>query len=117
MTYDPINPIEQVFNRIKDLVDYREIACNTYAQTQAISKAYNILNKTGIFKEYIKTWKCGPTVEHTWINFKDHFHQGYDELQETEDLTLQNAGYGNTNLIKEIAHRISNNIQAHLNVM
>ena len=117
MAYDPINPIKQVFNWIKDLVDYGEITSNAYTQTQAMAKAYIVLNKTGVFKEYIKTWKHCPAVEHTWINFKDHFCQGHDELRETEDLTLQNAGYGNTNLIDEIVHHVSNNIQAHLNVI
>ena len=117
MTYDPSNPIEQVFNRIEDLVDYGEIANNAYTQAQAIAKGYNILNKTGVFKDYIKTWKRKPAVEHTWINFKDHFRQGHDELQETEDLTLQNAGYGNANLIEEIVTRVSSDIQAHLNVI
>ena len=117
MTYDPVNPIEQVFNRIEDLVDYGEIASNAYTQNQAISKAYNILNKTGVFKEYIKTWKRRPAVEHTWINFKEHFRQGHDELQETDDLTLQNAGYGSANLVDEIVNHVTNDIQAHLNVI
>ena len=117
MTYDPVNPIEQFFNRIEDLVDYGELACNTYTQIQAISKAYNILNKTGVFKDYIKTWKRRPAVEHIWINFKEHFRQGHDELQETDDLTLQNAGYGNANLVDEIVNHVTNDIQAHLNVI
>ena len=117
MTYDPVNPIEQVFNRIEDLVDYGELAHNAYTQNQAIAKAYNILNKTGIFKEYIKTWKRRPAVEHTWITFKEHFSQAHDELQETEDLTLQNAGYGNANLVDEIVSRVTTDIQHHLNII
>ena len=117
MTYDPVNPIEQVFNRIEDLLDYGEIARNAYTQIQVIAKAYNILNKTGVFKEYIKTWKRRPTVEKTWINFKTHFRQAHDELQETEDLTLQNAGYGNANLVDEIVNRVATDIQAHLNII
>ena len=93
------------------------MAHNKYSEAQAMAKAYNILNRTGVFKEYIKTWKRRPTTEHTWLNFKEHFRQGHDELHETEDLTLDRTEYNSAHMVDEIVNRVTNDIQAHLQVM
>ena len=39
-------PIEIVFNKIEDLLDYGDIAQTPYTQLQALIKGYNIINKT-----------------------------------------------------------------------
>ena len=46
--YGLINTIDNVFIKVKDLIKYTELDKNTYIQTQAIAKAYNIINTTGM---------------------------------------------------------------------
>lgn len=83
-------------------MDYGELVSIPYSQHQIIVKAYNIFNSCGVFREYIKFWNQHPSVEHTWINFKQHFCDAQKELQETNKLTLQETGYGHANLVDEI---------------
>jgi len=41
-----------------------------------------------------------------WITFKVHFKTAHDELAETGDLTLRQAGYHQANLVDEIVERL-----------
>ena len=54
MHYDPVTPVENFFNKIEEPLDYEDMANCPYSHPQAISKSYNILNKTGKFREFIK---------------------------------------------------------------
>ena len=54
MHYYPVTPIEKKFNKIEDLLEYGDMENCPYSLPQAISKAYNFLNKTGKFREFIK---------------------------------------------------------------
>ena len=49
------------------------------------------------------------------MNFKIHFQQAFDELNETGQLTLQQTGYRNVNLVDEVVSRVANEVQAQLN--
>jgi hypothetical protein len=105
--YDPVTPIDLVFNKVEDLVEYGELAHNPYSQLQTITKAYNILNATGTFKDGIKTWnRIIDPLQKTWINFKVHFRTTHKELSETGDLTLRQAGYHQANIFDEIVTRL-----------
>ncbi len=70
--FDPLTPVENVFNKVEDLMDNGELAKIPYSQHQIIVKAYNIFNACGVFKDYIKSWNRCPANEHTWVNFKNH---------------------------------------------
>ena len=49
----------------------------TYSHPQYISKAYNILNKTGNFRVSIKYWNHLPPIQKTWIAFKTKFWEAH----------------------------------------
>ena len=53
LAYDPTTPINTVFNAIKDLAEYADMVNNEYSENQLISKAYNIINCTRVFRESI----------------------------------------------------------------
>ena len=73
MTYDnPTTLIDIAFQKIKDLIMYRDFAQYYFTSDQVIKKAYNILNYTGLYKDYIKTWTCCTRADRTWANLKDH---------------------------------------------
>ena len=105
--YDPVTPIDIVYNKVEDLIEYGELARNPFSQLQTITKAYNIINKTGTFKDGIKAWnRITDPNQKTWITFKIHFRTAHDELAETGDLTLRQAGYHQANLVDEIVERL-----------
>jgi hypothetical protein len=105
--YDPITPIDIVYNKVEDLIEYGELAHNPYSQLQTITKAYNSINATGTFKDGIKTWnRIIDPLQKTWINFKIHFRTTHAELSETGDLTLRQAGYHQANFVDEIVTRL-----------
>ena len=107
MHYDPVTPVDNIFNKIEDLLEFGDLANCPYSQPQAIAKGYNIINRTGKFREAIKAWNRLPQVQKTWINFKGHFRTAHLELTETGELTIEQAGYGQANLVEDIVNRLS----------
>jgi hypothetical protein len=98
--------VDVVFNQVEDLVEYGEMANYTYTMAQTISIAYSILNRTTKFSKSIKTWNHLPALQETWIAFKIHF-RAHNELQETGELTMADAGYNLANLIEAIAKKVA----------
>jgi hypothetical protein len=105
--YDPITPIDVVFNAIEDLIEYGEMARCTYTMAQTVNIAYSILNRTTKFRDSIKHWNRLPALHKTWISFKLHFREAHDELQETGELTMEDAGYHQANFIEALANRVA----------
>ena len=89
MHYYPVTPIEKKNYKIEDLLEYGDMENCPYSLPQAISKAYNFLNKTGKFRESIKSWNHLPPVHKIWIAFKTHFRESHLELTGTGELTLE----------------------------
>ena len=83
MTYDPCTHVDNVFNKVEDMMEYGELAQLDYTELQAVAKAYNILLKTGKFGESICAWNRLPQdpIARNWINFKDHFRRAHLELK------------------------------------
>ena len=76
-----------------------------YIQIQTTNTAYTIINKTRKFQDAIKTWNQMNPFQQNWINFKTHFCIDYCKLEETHELTTENAGYHQANLINNtVAH-------------
>ena len=115
--YDPVTPVDNIFNKVEDLLEYGDLANCPYSQPQAIAKAYNLLNATGKFREAVKSWNRLPAIQKTWINFKQHFRDAHLELTETNELTLEEAGYGQANLVEDIVSRLSAEFLHQANMM
>ena len=92
MHYDPFTPVENIINKVEDLLEYIDMANCPYSHPQAISKAYIIINTTGKFCESINSWYCFPPIQKLCIAFKTHFREDYLEITETGELTLEQAG-------------------------
>ena len=54
--YNPSTLVDVVFNKAEDLLDYSQLANNSYSLNQIVAIRYNILNKIGNFKDGIKEW-------------------------------------------------------------
>ena len=99
MHYYPVTPVNKKFNRVEDLLKYGDMANFPFSRPQAISKAYNIINKTVKLLESINYWNCLAPINKTWIAFKKFFCENHQELTKTGELTLEQSGYGQANLV------------------
>ena len=79
---------------------------------------YNIILHTGKFGESIRAWNRQPNdaATRSWINFENHFRLAHLELTETGELTLQEAGNRQANLVEDIVSRLSAQLQYHANL-
>ena len=100
--YDPVLPIVIVFNKIDDLLDLATAAGSPCSAQQIINFGYNILNKTGKFKQGIREWNRLLPAQKTWATFQTHFTTEYQALRETGDLTNQESSFNTANLIQEV---------------
>ena len=116
MHYNPLTPVNNIFNKVKDLLKYVEIANCPYSHPQIILKSYNIINKTGKLCKSIKSWNHLPPITKIWIAFKNLFRKVHRELTKTGELTLEQASYGKANLVEDIASRLTAEFQHKSNI-
>ena len=87
-----------------------------YSCPQAILNEYNTINKTGTVQESIKSWNCHPPNHKTWIDFKNNFRKAYLEITKTRELTLEQVGYDQANLVEDIVSRFFTEYQYQDNI-
>ena len=109
--YNPSTPVEVIFNKVEDLLEYSQLAGNTYSPNQLIALGYNILNKSGKFRDGIKEWNRTLPRHKNWMAFKQHFRQAYEELKETGDLVMEQTDYHQANLVSEIMNQLDIKLQ------
>ena len=80
-------------------------------------KCHNIINKTGKLHKYIKSWNYLHSIQKTWIALKTHFREAHLELNKTGELTLQQAGYHQANLVEDIVSRLTTTFQHEANMV
>ena len=72
MHYETVNPVENIFNKFKDFLEYGHISNYPYFRPQVILKAYDIIDTKGNLRESIKSWNSLPPIQKAWIAFKNH---------------------------------------------
>ena len=73
--------------------------------------AYVILHKMGKFGLAISEWNFMITVQRTWVRFKYYFCTAHQELQETPDLTVDNAGMQHANTSRDVVSGLEEVLQ------
>ena len=106
MNNDPVNPVNNIFNKVEEIIEYCDMKNCCYYQPQLILKAYNIINNTGKLREYINSWNRLPPIHKTWIAFKFFCCKSHLEQTKTGELTLKQAGYRQTNLVEDILNHL-----------
>ena len=109
-TYNPCNPIASVFSVVDDLVELSALAATLLSNAQQVNIGYIILHKTGKFSHPIIEWNQKPVVDKTWKKFKTHFRTAHKELRETTDLTAQDAGMHNANMVRDVVAALQENM-------
>jgi hypothetical protein len=107
--YNPSEPIESLFTRFEDAMEYADAANRPFTEVQILEYALLSILKTGQFKEAIREWRSLPAQN--WNLFKTHFATAHKEYRELEALA-GNSGYTANHLIEEasteILHLVNN---------
>ena len=100
--YDPATNVDTVFNCIQEFDDLCKLLENSKTDTQLVTYAYLIFQRTGIFMEGLKKWNSKPLCDRTFANFKLHMRQEYSDLQDVGGLSINNSLLNQANIIKEL---------------
>jgi hypothetical protein len=73
--WDPNQPIQTLYSRIKEIQTYAQAGNRTFTDHQIVDAAYTIIYKTGVYYDDCDTWLDLPTADQTWTNFQRHFPQ------------------------------------------
>lgn len=96
--YNPAEPIETLYDRFEDAMEYAEAAKHKFPPEMILSKAFLLMQRTGQFQQACREWK--KKEEHTWTAFKEHFTTAHQEYEESEAFA-SNHGYGANILLAE----------------
>ena len=95
-TWDPAQPIEDLWNQIRK--------CQTFAaphdaitDATAIRAAVTNLENSGVFTDALRDWRKRPVAQHTLDNLKIDFNAADKERRRM--LTAQNLGYANKTIV------------------
>ena len=108
MVFDPIQPIDDVFNAVMDLMDYSEAARAPYSQQQSMNIAYIILSRPGKFGKWILEWNRTPRNQQSWLSFKTHFRNAQKEYRELQDTTVAETEFNQAHMVREIIDGVRN---------
>jgi hypothetical protein len=109
LPYNPAEPIETLFDRFENAMEYAEAAKHPFSQEIILSKAFLLMQKTGQFQHACREWK--RTQRPTWALFKAHFTEAHLEYEETEAFAA-NSGYTANHILEQATHEMANLITA-----
>ena len=87
-SYNPNLPIETIFERNDEAVEFALAGNNPYSTLQIVTTAYYLIINTGIFPDDCRGWKHKPAIDKTWVSFQAHFTEAHLEMRESEATTL-----------------------------
>ena len=100
--YDPNEPIEDLFERIDDAIEFADKGAIPYTAPQIVKNAYNLLFASGLFTDACREWKKKPAADQTYANLQTHFTEAEAELRESQMTAAQHgAPHGANNMEKE----------------
>ena len=88
--YDVNQPIEQLFEKIEDAVEYADADHNSYTPLQVVTNAFQLVFQTCTFVQDCKDWKRTTPAYNTWANFKTFFDTAHQEWRESQATTSGN---------------------------
>jgi hypothetical protein len=97
-SWDPQQPVETLFKKIQDCVDFAEAGGVTIGAAQKLSSAYSKIFKSGKINSACRRWDETVEAENTWNNFKIHFAAAYCQHRPMQGETVGDQGYANTTL-------------------
>ena len=94
--YNPAAPIEEMFKQIDEANDLALDANSPYQDRQLVNIGYDLVFRSAVLNDACRAWKRLPDASQTWAQFKLHFSEAHDEMQEMQT-AAQEMGYATVN--------------------
>ena len=94
-TWNPEEPIEDLWNRIKEIQRFATDAQEPITDAAALRLTLGVFEATGVLTTATEKWRDKPPADWTMVNFQDHFTKATKERARV--LTAQNAGFHGAN--------------------
>ena len=111
--YNLHNPLATVFSAVDELLEFADITRTSYTQLQAVNISYGIIHWTGKFWVAIRKWNRMPSIQKTWVQFKQFFQISHRELRETSNLTVEDAGMHYFNMVRDVVAGLHEDLQQY----
>ena len=90
--YNTDEPLESLYTRIDECVDYTTAGGEPITGGQVVRIAYRLVAETAQLQEDCRTWRAKLEMEKTWTTFQAHFTEAQADLQEQHQTSCQ-GGY------------------------
>ena len=109
--YDVTAPIETLWEQIEDAIEYAAAGNAPYSTPQVLNIAYDIIYKTGMFRDECKEWRRTAMHLKTWPAFKTLVGTAHRDLRRSQ--TTGSYGYSTANMVQnDKAHELLEQIAA-----
>jgi hypothetical protein len=95
--WDPQQPVESLFKKIRDCVDYSEAGGVLIGHPKQINVGYAKIFATGHFMSACRWWEKKPLTEKTWAQFRAHFSAAHRQNKQMQGESAAPAGYHSPN--------------------
>ena len=75
---------------------------NSKTDTQLVTYAYLIFQKSDIFMDALTIWNIKIASDRTLANLRTHIRKEYLDLQEVGGLTINNSSLSQVNMVQEL---------------
>ena len=100
-TYDPILPIDVLFNKIDFYSDLAEFAKKPLPDGDKVDIAYIILNRLGVFQTSLKEWNSRLDNMKTFDHFKSYFRAEHLALDKVNALEKQDSSLNQVEILEQ----------------
>ena len=100
--YDPTLPVDILFNKIDFFVDISELTKRNITDRRRVQMPYLILNRTGVFRDSLKTWNARPDHLKTYDELKVFMCDEHAALDMVGALTLQDSSLQHANMLQAL---------------
>jgi hypothetical protein len=98
--YDPIQPIETLFQKIQDTRSFDVAGGQPYGAAMIVNVAYTLVFNTGLFTDACRAWQSREITGITWAQFKLDFGTAHREFRLTHQ-TAHQSGFHSANTMIE----------------
>jgi hypothetical protein len=98
--YDPNQPIERLFQQIRDARAFAVAQGQPYGTAMIINVAYTLVFNTGLHPDACRAWQSRAVPTKTWAQFKIDFSTAHHEFRLTNQ-TAQQSGFHSANMMIE----------------
>jgi hypothetical protein len=87
--YDPNQPIEMLFQKVKDDRAFAVAGGQPYGTAMIVNEAYTLVFKRGLFPDACRAWQSRAIAGKTWAQFKIDFATAHGEFCLTNQTAQQ----------------------------